>query len=191
MRKVRSWLLVVAAALVGATALSTPALAAPAATPHAIVTKTGIYGHTCKALGNDRRYQGVVCSEILVANLTDGSTRVYGEAEVVCETLKGSAPVQCANGTVWFGYVWTDGGHADLEHCGHSFGPCDTPRELFVSAEPLVVPNGFCVEVHGRIWWLLGNGPTTTIELPKSAKNVSMATGTTLDTKWFLVGNGC
>lgn len=36
MRKARNWLLVLAAALVGATALSTPAIAAPTAQPNAV-----------------------------------------------------------------------------------------------------------------------------------------------------------
>lgn len=192
MRKLRTWLLVLAAALVGATAPSTPALAAPAATPNAIVTPTGSYGHTCMPLGNDKKTEGVICIAIQVFNLTDGSTRINAVAEAYCQTVGSAAPVQCANATVWFGYVWTDGGEAEVGECGHSFGPCATPRPIFVSSTPLSVPNGLCVQVEGRIWSQLDNGPTTAVQLPGTDDFVRMPNlASTLSTPEFLVGNGC
>lgn len=191
MSNVRTWLLALAAALVGATALSTPAIAAPAATPNAVVTSTGFHGHKCIPLGNDGTTEGDICIAVGVANLTDGSTRVVSAAEAVCQTLT-KLPVRCSNAEIWFGYVWTDGGEAEIGICGHSFGPCATPRAIFTSAIPLVVPNGFCVQAKGRIWAHLGNGPTTGITLPGTGDFVRMPNlASTLDTDWFLAGNGC
>jgi hypothetical protein len=191
-RKPRTWLLVLALALVGATALSTPAIAAPVATPNAIVTSTGFHGHTCESLGNDGRTEGVLCIEVGVFNLTDGTTRVGGGAEAICQTVRAKVEVQCSNADVWYGTVWTDGGKAQLGICGHSNGPCSTPREFFTSPGDLSIPNGICVEVQGRIWAHLDNGPTTGINLPGTNDFVKMPNLTsTLDTPWFLAGNGC
>lgn len=192
MGKVRISLMVLAATLGGVTALSTPAIAAQAG----IVTQPGTHGHVCEVLDDDGTNQAVICADLVVTALPDGVYLARGQAEVACQSLsnKNSFP-QCANAVVWIGIEDPQVGDALLAQCGHSNGPCSTPRHFF-SSDAFQVDNGQC---HHNVWatvfWNLANGPQTSIELPAST---AFPHGLTVDmgapnisTAHFNIGNGC
>jgi hypothetical protein len=192
MGKVRTWLVVLAAALVGVTALNTRAMAATANT----VTPAGTHGHVCEVLDDDGTNQAVICADLVVTSLPDGSYTARGQAEVACQGLsnKNSFP-QCANAVVWIGIEDPSVGDALLAGCGHSNGPCSTPRAFF-SSDFFEVGNGQC---HHNVWatvfWNLANGPGTSIELPASSAfphGLVVGMGPpNISTAHFNIGNGC
>lgn len=182
MRRVRNWLLVLAAAVVGATALSTPAMAAT-------VTPAGDHGHVCQELGKDQKNKAVVCADLVVASLGNGAYIVYGLAQAYCQGLSntGSYP-ECANATVWISIEDPYTGEAVLRECGHANGPCSTPRTFFTGIT-WEVGDGQC---HHNVWatifWYLPD-TNTAIQLPGSDAVKRMTTN--LSTPHFNIGNGC
>lgn len=195
MRKVRRWLLVVAVALVGATALSTPAIAAPAATPNAVVTGPGTHGHVCDKLGDDIGVpgalpsQGVVCADLVVTALQGGGYGVQAVAEGLCQELEDKSKYpRCSNVLLWIGLEDPSGGVTVIGQCGHASGPCSTPRHYF-QGDGELVPDGGC---HHNVWatvFFFFDNVNTSIFLPGSNREVFMDNN--LSTPHFNIGNGC
>jgi hypothetical protein len=221
MRKIRKWLPVLAAALVGAIALSAPAQAAPAATalrasvkaaapavaPFAVINGNGKYGHTCESLGNDQGRpkavptQGVICIQIVVQDLGTGAWLVTAESQGICQKItQPRTNQQCANINMWSGasIAHTDGTNIkrgfNLLSCGHGTNPKCSTGATFFSGAGWVIPDGECWLAWGTIAYNLANDtPATSIELPGSALTVSMQpVPLYFETKLaFKVGNGC
>lgn len=221
MRKIRKWLPVLAAALVGAIALSAPAQAAPAATalrpsvkaaapaaaPFAVINKPGTYGHTCESLGNDQGKpkavptQGVICSQIVVQDLGTGAYLVTGENEGICQKITQPRSFQqCANINMWSGTSKAnlDGTNIQrgfsLSSCGHGTNPKCSATVTVFNAPGFVIPDKDCELVWGSIAYNLANDtPRTSIELPGSAVTVNMQPiPPYFETKFaYKIGNAC
>jgi hypothetical protein len=220
MRKIRKWLPVLAAALVGTIALSAPAQAAPAATalrasvkaaapaaaPFAVITKPGHYGHNCEKLGDDQGKpkalptKAVICSNLFVEDLGGGNYLVQGENQGICITVKTLIYQQCANINMWTGTSreLRDGSNLQrgfsLSSCGHGTNPKCSETVTTLWAPGFVIKNGECWWVWGSISYNEANDtPRTSIELPSSALTVYMQP---IPLYWetsaaYEIGNGC
>jgi hypothetical protein len=152
------------AAFALAAVLSVAAFAATA--PSALAAT----GHACTVVTNpaDTVGEGVFCAD--VSNSTNGGTvDVTFGAEGVCQTQVGSDNEQCSNETLSFGLFSPAGElyEVDNESCGHSNGPCPTPR--FLPSRTLGIGLSACVQV----WTVVFAG--STIVLPGSGKPVTLS----------------
>ena len=153
----RAAALALAAGLAGA-GLAASAPAAWAGSGHACIAVTTTLDHTS---------EGVFCAD--VSNSTNGATvLVNNGAEGICQTQANSTPEQCSNISITGG-LWTQGRElaAFSITCGHSNGPCPTPR--FVVSFTVPVPLTGCEQV----WTVVNAG--STIILPGSGKPVSLS----------------
>jgi hypothetical protein len=125
--------------------------------------------HACTAPNNDGTTQAVFCADVIGYSNGNGTATIYPQAEGICQNLANRSNFpQCANITLVFG-LWAPGpqelsGDWGAE-CGHSFGPCPTPRYIV---------DGGAVGVDGctEVWTVVDAG--SVIELPVSAKFVSL-----------------
>lgn len=126
-------------------------------------------GHVCQAVTTtaDHTSEGVFCAD--VSNSTNGPTvLVNNGGEGLCQTQANGTPEQCSNISITGG-LWTQGkqlaGFSFI--CGHSNGPCPTPRFVFSSTAH--VPLAGCEQV----WTVVNAG--STIVLPGTDKPVTLA----------------
>lgn len=125
-------------------------------------------GHACQAVTTtaDNTNEGVFCAD--VSNSTNGATvQVVMGAEGVCQTQANDTAEQCSNISITGG-LWTQGQQLAVFSfaCGHTLGPCPTPRKIF--SFPVPVPLTGCEQV----WTVVDAG--STIDLPGTGKPVSL-----------------
>jgi hypothetical protein len=126
--------------------------------------------HACAALGNDGTTQGVECADIFVSG-GPGDVDIVPQSEAICQNLANrSVFPQCANAVITMGLFAsgpTQQGNWDTEACGHSDGPCGTPRQIFTGNMFVAFDQvTSCTEV----WTVVAAG--SNIELPVSARTV-------------------
>ncbi len=126
-------------------------------------------GHACKAVTTtaDQTSEGVFCAD--VSNSTNGATVLVDTGgEGLCQTQANGTPEQCSNISITGG-LWTQGRELDAFGfvCGHSNGPCPTPRD--VVSFTVGVPLTACEQV----WTVIDAG--STIVLPGTGKPVSLS----------------
>lgn len=118
-------------------------------------------GHACSAVTNaaDQTSEGVFCAD--VSNSTNGATVIVNfGGEGLCQTQANGTPEQCSNISV-VGFLYTQGQELGgfSFNCGHTHGPCPTPRDIGSFTVP--VPLTGCEQV----WTVVLAG--STIILPE------------------------
>ena len=149
--------------------------------------RTGQQAHSCTIIGSatdptiNATVQGVVCADVITAATSSGYS-AQAQLELVCETPAG-ADVQCADviaqgelANAVNGVVATSGSY----QCGHAYGACATGRNYVKTGtfsytgltQSNCSDNGVSTT---DVWGLALGGGDTQIELPGSAKWVTLS----------------
>jgi hypothetical protein len=142
--------------------------------PTFYVTSAGALAgvHACLSLGTDGTNQGVECADVYAAPDGNGGVYVFPEAEGFCN--HGSSYPQCANVDILLNVNLGTGAGSPIDEgiCGHSYGNCvNNARNYFIGEDGFDLSGCGGVGTSSEVWTVDWTG--STIELPKSGKNVT------------------
>ena len=137
--------------------------------------------HACRALGNDKTYQGVICAQLFAAATSNGGVAVFQASQGICETLSGTT-TQCAensysmelNAFTASGALRAGITGPSIAKCGHVNGPCSSSRNTYISStgEDFTGCNTSSPGPN-EVWTTIDTGAS--IELPVSGKEVNLS----------------
>lgn len=141
--------------------------------------------HHCEIIGGDQYgNQAIICADLLTEPTLPGFTGpsdsyyVFAQAEAMCENSSGQL-VQCANIKVGAELANVPSGIISVSTavCGHADGACPVGRfETYTGTEDYSNSNGCASNGNSAfdVWGIVAANATV-IELPQSAKNVSLS----------------
>ncbi|MFC1406106.1 MULTISPECIES: hypothetical protein [Streptacidiphilus] len=176
----------VAGVVIASAVQLTPASAATGVDGFTILyASVGGGAHHCEEIGSDQYgNQAIVCADLYTQPAQDSQGNAtypyhaWAVAEAYCQNSSGVV-VQCANITVGADLANAAQGIYATQYsvCGHSNGACPAAREYAVTSDEMYSSSANCSSEPNSsfdAWGLVAAGGTTVIELPQSAKNVTL-----------------